>query len=114
MEKIFIAKIIWQIKITNNKLNSDFDEQLIIIRAENKNLALLKAQKLGQSNQESFQNIHGQNINWVFVNVEFVKEIVSFEDGYEICSQTISADDANQYINDINAKSMLNNEIFSF
>lgn len=113
MEKVFIAKLIWQIKVNNNKLSSDFDEQLRIIKAENKETALIKALNLGQNNQETLLNKEGQNIHWEFVNVEFIKEIVSFDDGVEICAQTVNVLDANQYIQEINAKAIMNMEVFS-
>lgn len=108
MEKYFIAKIIWQIKIPTNGIASEFDEQLRIVKAYDAKNALEKAIKIGHEQEESFINSKGQQVSWSFINVEFVKEMFSFEDGMEICSQTINAPDAMQFIKDIHVKSALN------
>lgn len=108
MEKYFIAKIIWQIKIPTNSLSSEFDEQLRIVKTSNAETALKKAIKIGHDNEETFINSKGQQVTWSFINVEFIKEMISFEDGTEICSQTINAPDAEQFIKDIHVKSALN------
>lgn len=113
MEKIFIAKLVWQIKTISDKTSCDFDEQLRIVRAENKETAFEKAQKFGLQNQESFLNSMGKNVQWIFVNVEFIKEMISFEDGFEICSQTVNVVDAAQYIAEVNMKSIMNSEVFT-
>lgn len=110
MEKYFIAKLIWQIKISINSTASDFDEQLRIIKALDAENALEKASKIGHAHEETFINNKGQQVSWSFINVEFLKEISSFEDGLEICSQTINASDAKQFIKDVHVKSKLNSD----
>ncbi|HRG59436.1 MAG TPA: DUF4288 domain-containing protein [Bacteroidia bacterium] len=113
MEKVFIAKLIWQIKVNNHKMSSDFDEQLRIIKAKNYSIALQKAQNIGKNMEETLVNTKGQNIIWEFINVEFIKEITSFDDSFEICAQTINVHDAHQYIKEINTKALVNSEVFS-
>jgi len=108
MQRTFIAKIIWQIIIPTNQIASEFDVQLRIINASDLEEALLKANNLGQKHEETFLNNKGQHVSWSFINVEFVKEITSFDDGFEICSQTVHAPDALQFIKDIHVKSKLN------
>jgi hypothetical protein len=110
MEKYYIAKIIWQIKIPTNGIASEFDEQLRIVKASDAKNALKKAIQIGHEQEESFINSKGQQVSWTFINVEFIKEMYSFEDGMEICSQTINAPDALQFIKDIHVKSALNTE----
>lgn len=110
MEKYFIAKLIWQIEIEQNAIASEFDEQLRIIKALDAEIALEKSRQIGLNNQETLINNKGQRINWVFINVEFLKEITSFDDGLEICAQTIKIEDPKQYIKEINTKSLLNFE----
>lgn len=111
MDKIFIAKLIWQILIPTKSLASEFDEQLIIIKASDAENALKKAHDIGHQHEETFINNKGQQVAWTFINVEFIKEMTSFEDGTEICNQTINAPDAIQFIKDIHVKSALNTEI---
>lgn len=108
MEKYFIAKIIWQIKIPTNIMASDFDEQLRIVKALDIENALIKANQIGYDQEETLTNSKGHQVSWSFINVEFVKEITSFDDGMEICSQTIKAPDAMQFIKDIHVKSAIN------
>jgi hypothetical protein len=108
MENFFIAKIVWQIKIENKPLMCEFDEQLRLIKAENHELAFEKAMAIGHNQDETFLNNKGQKVSWNFINVEFIKEIISFEDGLEICTQTINVNDAQAYINEINVKSSVN------
>jgi len=113
MKKWFIAKIIWQIKISNSNLASEFDEQLRLINADDADLAIEKANKIGKQHEESFLNAKDQQVVWKFIDIEFIKEISSFEDGMEICSKTIKADNAITYIEEINTKSMINLNIFT-
>ena len=108
MDKYYIAKLIWQIKIPTNSISSEFDEQLRIVKACNAEEAIKKALQIGHDNEETFINSKGEHVSWLFINVEFVKEIVSFDDGTEICSQTINATDASQFIKDIHVKAALN------
>ena len=108
MDKYYIAKLIWQIKIPNNSISSEFDEQLRIVKACNAKEAIRKALQIGHENEETFINSKGEHVAWIFINVEFIKEIVSFDDGTEICSQTIKAADASQFIKDIHVKAALN------
>jgi hypothetical protein len=110
MEKFFIAKLIWQIKIPTTGLASEFDEQLRIVKAVDAANAIKKGVQIGHLNEETFINSKGQQVSWAFINVEFVKEIISFDDGNEICSQTIKVDDASQYIKDVHVKSTLNTD----
>jgi hypothetical protein len=111
MEKYFIAKIIWQIKIPTTKMAAEFDEQLTIVKAENAENAFQKATRFGQAQEESFINNKGQQVSWVFINVLHIKEITSFEDGMEICSQTINAPNAVEFIKEIHLKAELNKEV---
>ncbi len=108
MEKVFIAKIIWQIKVQTISISSEFDEQLRIIKAIDGENALKKAIQIGHDHEEIFVNSKGQKVEWSLINVEFVKEIISFDDGIEICNQTIYAPDAMQFIKDIQVKSAIN------
>jgi hypothetical protein len=110
MDKYYIAKLIWQIKIPTNNICSEFDEQLRIVKACNAQEAIKKALQIGHINEETFINSKGEHVSWIFINVEFVKEIVSFDDGTEICSQTIKAADASQFIKDIHVKAALNTD----
>jgi hypothetical protein len=110
LEKVFIAKIIWQIKIPTNNLASEFDVQLRIIRALDTEKATNKAIEIGHKQEETFINSKGKQISWTYINVEFVKEIISFDDGIEICSQIIHANDAMQFIKDIHIKTALNSD----
>lgn len=110
MEKLFITKIIWHIKSESNQKFAEFDEQLRLIKANNSETAFNKAKLLGLQHQETLINNKGMEVSWNYVNVEFVKEITSFDDGIEICAHTVKVDNAQQYINEINVKAVLDFE----
>lgn len=105
-----MAKIIWQIKLDTESLSAEFDEQLRMISAFDRKSAYHKAIQIGLHNEETFLNTKGKQISWHYVNVEFVKEISSFDDGLEICANTLKVENAAAYIEEINIKAQLNSD----
>jgi len=65
----YLAKIVFKIICGNGNHAAQFDEQLRLVNANTKMLALQKAIELGKSEEDMFLNIHQQPVHWQFVNV---------------------------------------------
>ncbi len=94
----YIVKIVFNIAHQNNKPSNEFDEQFRLIEAHNEEEAFLKARFIGVKNENSFENIEGETINWNFIDVAYVKELDSLKDGLELFSTTHEAEDPLSYM----------------
>ena len=64
----FVAKVIYQIIIKGSK-NNQFDEQLLIIKAQNVAEAYLIARAIGAEKQHEFINDRKNNVKWHMIVV---------------------------------------------
>jgi hypothetical protein len=105
--KYFIAKIVFQICIANGKTNNQFDEQWRLVEASSMEHAFAKARSIGKQQEETFLNTKQQQVNWKFVDVAEVLTMGKLDDGMEITSNTLSIENAHDYINFVKQKAML-------
>lgn len=66
-----------------------FEEQFRMIYAGNKDEALIKAQLIGEKEEETFLNIHGEVVSWEFSGISGIQCITSMQDGTEFFSRTL-------------------------
>ena len=100
----YLAKIIYRIHCGEEKDSGQFDEQLRIIFATNKEEAFHKAHSIGQQEEEVFINQQQKLVHWQFINVCELYKISKLIDGAEIYSRIEESDNANAYIDIINKK----------
>ena len=101
----FIAKVIYQIVIKGSK-NNQFDEQLLIIKAQTVAEAYLKARAIGAEKQHEFINDRKNNVKWQMIDVADIMPVESPEHGSVVYSQVIE-EDSESFIDYIKRKAMV-------
>jgi len=100
----YLAKIVFRIVCGNGNHTAQFDEQLRLIRANNKEEAFLKAQLLGSQGEEMFFNNIRQMVHWQFVNVSELYKLSELIDGAELYSRIEEKENGDNYVQMINEK----------
>lgn len=100
----YLAKIVYRINCGNDKNSSQFDEQLRLVNASDKDEAFHKAQMIGQKEEEIFFNQSQQLVQWQFINVCELYKLTDLIDGAELYSRIEERDNPNEYIHIINKK----------
>ena len=65
----YLAKIVYRIICGEGNHVGQFDEQLRLVTASNKEDAFQKAQFIGKQEEEFFLNDRQQLVQWQFINV---------------------------------------------
>ena len=102
--KWYLAKIVYQIICGDGDHTAQFDEQLRLIKAQNKENAFQKAQQTGKAEEEVFFNDKQQLVQWRFINVSELYKLSELIDGAEVYSRIEERDDADTYIDTVNKK----------
>jgi hypothetical protein len=100
----YLAKIVFQIVCGNGDHVPQFDEQLRLVSAVNKQEAFSKAQYTGKKEEETFYNRKEQLVQWQFINVSELYRLSELIDGAELYSRIEEKDNAENYIRVINEK----------
>ncbi len=102
--KWYLAKILYQIVCGDGDHLAQFDEQLRLIYANTKQLALGKGFAIGKKEEETFYNQKQQLVNWKFINVSELHSLSTTTDGAEEFSGINEVDDANTYCSFVHTK----------
>ncbi|ATL49604.1 hypothetical protein COR50_21840 [Chitinophaga caeni] len=94
----FVAKVVYQVICGKGDHAAQFDEQLRLISAENKTEAWRKANSIGQQEQYAFKNQKQELVEWRFINVPELVNLVELKDGMELYSRVEEPQDANTYM----------------
>ena len=100
----YLAKIIYRITCGDGLHAGQFDEQLRLIAAADKEEAFCKAQTIGQQEEEIFFNQKQQLVQWQFINVCELYKLSELIDGAELYSRIEERDNADAYIHIIHKK----------
>ena len=100
----YLAKIIFQIICGEGTHTPQFDEQLRLIHAADETEAFQKAQHIGCAEEDAFENVQQQIVQWKFVNVTELYLLNGLIDGAELYSRIHEADDADHYIGNVHKK----------
>jgi hypothetical protein len=100
----YLAKIVYRILSGTNTDDAQFDEQLRLVAAENKEQAFMKAQLMGAREEEVFFNANQQLVHWKFINVSELYKLVEMIDGAELYSRIEERGNADAYIETVNRK----------
>src|SRR5215813_4839431 len=100
----YLAKIVFRIVCGDGDHLPQFDEQLRLIRAENKEDAFRKAQSMGKREEETFLNRKEQLVQWQFINVSELYRLSELIDGAELYSRIEEKENAEQYVHIIHQK----------
>lgn len=94
----YLAKMIFRIICGDGNHTAQFDEQLRLIAASNKDEAFHKAQLLGGREQEMFFNNNQQLVQWQFINVSELYQLNELIDGAEVYSRIEEKENADSYL----------------
>jgi hypothetical protein len=94
----YVAKIVYQIICGNGDHNAQFDEQLRLISATDRQEAMQKAREIGMQEQYAFRNQKQELVEWRFINVPELYTLDQLSDGMELYSRIEEPGDANTYI----------------
>jgi hypothetical protein len=102
--KWFLAKLVYQIICGDGDHTAQFDEQLRLVAAEDKEAAFAKAVAVGEAEAESFYNQDQVLVRWKFIHVPELYALHGLTDGAEVYSRIREADDAAAYITFVQLK----------
>jgi hypothetical protein len=100
----YLAKVVYRIICGEGNHTAQFDEQLRLISAFNKEEAFLKAREIGYNEQEKFYNEKHQLVRWEFINVSEIHPLNHLIDGAELYSRINEVDDAEVYTEFVHRK----------
>ncbi|HEX7016512.1 MAG TPA: DUF4288 domain-containing protein [Cyclobacteriaceae bacterium] len=94
----YLAKLVYQILTGEGRHMPQFDIQYRLIRAEDSDWAIEKAQILGKMGETSFVNVKNELVRWEFLAVEDVCRIAALDDGEQLYGQIVEPGDAGEYV----------------
>ena len=100
----YLSKLVYRIVCGEGKHLAQFDEQLRLIAAEDKEEAFRKAQSIGRNEEEVFYNSRQQIVKWEFVNISELYLLHELIDGAELYSRIEEKENADAYIYTVNQK----------
>lgn len=100
----YLVKIVFRIVCGDGEHVPQFDEQLRLIRANDKEDAFRKAQAVGKKEEETFLNRKEQLVQWQFINVSELYRLSELIDGAELYSRIEEKENAEAYIYTVNQK----------
>ncbi|MFZ9388326.1 MAG: DUF4288 domain-containing protein [Chitinophagaceae bacterium] len=103
----YLAKMVFRIISGDGKHTAQFDEQLRLIRAVNREDAFQKGQTLGKCSEELYFNNREQPVQWQFISVSELYLLPELSDGTELYSRVEETEDAMGYLKFIYAKAGL-------
>jgi hypothetical protein len=100
----FVTKIVYQIICGEGNHAPQFDEQLRLISASNREEAWKRACEIGIQGQYSFKNQRQELVQWRFINVPEMNTLEVLDDGMELYSRIEEPSDADAYISWLQVK----------
>lgn len=94
----YIAKIVYQILISEGREASQFEEQLRLIQADNKQEALAKAIAIGEQEESLFYNFRDEPVYWKFLDVPELQPLQHLGDGLQLYSHLEVPEYADSYL----------------
>jgi hypothetical protein len=100
----YLAKIVFRIVCGDGMHLAQFDEQLRLVSANDKQEAFSKAQAMGEKEQEGFYNAKEQLVQWQFINVSELYQLSDLIDGAELYSRIEEKENADAYVYTVHQK----------
>jgi len=109
----YLTKFIYRIVCGDGLHTPQYDEQLRLIIAENREEALNKARRIGLREEDSFYNNKQQLVRWQFINITEIYPFNKMLDGAELFSRVAEQESADlyEYIINKKANNLVGNEI---
>ena len=102
----YITKVIFAITREDSQSKKQFDEQLRLVAAHDKEEAFFKARAIGLAEEECFINDNNKKVKWEFINVSEVNALKGLEDGAEVYSRIHETEEGPSYIHYVHQKAV--------
>ncbi len=100
----YLAKLVFRIVCNNNTGVAQFDEQIWLFTAIDREEALEKAKTKGNNEEISFTGAYTGKVKWEFVEVTDLQSIEELKDGISLISRIEETDDPNGYLTTLHRK----------
>ena len=100
----YLSKLVFRIVCGDGQHRAQFDEQLRLIAAADKEEAFRKAQEMGKREEDAFYNSKEQLVKWEFINISELYVLSELIDGAELYSRIEEQDNADAYVYTVNQK----------
>jgi len=104
---LYLAKLVFNINIENEKTASQFDEQIRLIEALDMEGAFFKAKLIGKQDEDSFTNEKNEKVNWTFIDVSELYALKDIKDGEQLYAHTHETEKPDSFIEFTRKKSLL-------
>jgi hypothetical protein len=102
----YLAKLVYRIHYSDCGFQSEFDEQLRLITAEDRLHAFQKARLIGEKEEYSQLTNECSLVRWKFIDVCELHEMDTQTDGAEMYSQISAKENADTYIRTTRKKAL--------
>jgi hypothetical protein len=102
--KWYLAKLVFRIVCGEGHHTPQFDEQLRLVSAGNKEEAFSRAKEMGKNEEDTFYNRKEQLVQWQFINISELYQLSELIDGAELYSRIEEKENAEAYIFTVNQK----------
>lgn len=102
--KWYLAKFVFRIVCGERDHSPQFDEQLRLVSACDKEEAFTRAQEMGKKEQDSFFNRKKELVQWQFINISELYLLSELIDGAELYSRIEEKENADAYIYTVHQK----------
>ena len=102
--KWYLAKLVFHIVCGEGQHAAQFDEQLRLIAADDKEIAFIKASEMGRKEEDAFYNRKEQLVQWKFINVCELYMLSDLTDGPELYSRIEEKENADAYVYTVHQK----------
>lgn len=96
--KNYLATAVYSICTGSGNHTPQFEEQLLLINANDEVQALQKAEYIATDNEESFQNAAGETVSCKFIGITYLNEFSEKGDGKSIYSRIYEKEESKSYI----------------
>ncbi|MCC7402583.1 MAG: DUF4288 domain-containing protein [Chitinophagaceae bacterium] len=100
----YLAKIIFRILCGDGNHTGQFDVQLRLIRAADKDEAFHKATQTGLKEEETFFNQNQKLVQWKFINIAELYKLSELIDGATLYSRIEESDHPDYYTSTVHKK----------
>jgi hypothetical protein len=83
----YIAKLVFQIEVLNEKRKDQYEEKLMIVKAHDKELAYIKSLDIAYKSETEFINANQHRLRWNFIGITHLFPISELSENSELFSE---------------------------
>jgi hypothetical protein len=87
MNNTYIAKLVFQIEVLNEKRKDQYEEKLMIVKAHDKELAYIKSLDIAYKSETEFINANHHHLRWSFIGITHLFPVSELSENSELFSE---------------------------